>query len=293
MGGTQFYFTAKKGQTVEVMTLPLTQSAHPKQVGYVVDEGEDDVTPIEVMTSDDVTRTMTSRSNEVTVSILDGDHQPFIVFVKALGCEDLTLPKEFTEMMWIAREGDATAIGCKHAEKTWNLKCVGVDWRGVVGNCSGGPPLKLEAVMYQETSQLALPKDVILMTIVGATLVGAVIIITVAYVLYKRSLPVDDIEKPEQDYMRPIYKKPLEQFPPPLPEKRGSTLFRKNPLQGTMVKPTNYQAPPQPPPMRQNNQLQETVPLRNLAPENNSKVLRNSEVVVEDYENYEAPQKTG
>jgi hypothetical protein len=98
------------------------------------------------------------------------------------------------------------------------------------------------------------------------------------------------------DYEKPIYN-PSQQpqaapqlfGPPPLPEKRGgsATLFRKA-IQGTLK--ANNQ-PPQPPPMRQNNQLQETVPLR--PPENNPRALRNSELVVEDYENYEAPVRTG
>ena len=47
------------------------------------------------------------------------------------GCADLTAP----EHAWHKRAGDVATIGCQHQNRTWNLKCVGTSWDGVVGLC--------------------------------------------------------------------------------------------------------------------------------------------------------------
>ena len=49
------------------------------------------------------------------------------------GCADLTAP----EHAWHKRAGDVATIGCQHQNRTWNLKCVGTSWDGVVGTCKG------------------------------------------------------------------------------------------------------------------------------------------------------------
>lgn len=86
IGGTQFYFTAKKGQRIQVSTLGLTQlDGHNanNQEGYVVDEGEDKVTALGVhFGRSDPVKIMDSQSNEVAVSIHGGHKKQFVVFLQ-------------------------------------------------------------------------------------------------------------------------------------------------------------------------------------------------------------------
>lgn len=48
--------------------------------------------------------------------------------------------------MWMERKEDSTTVGCIHSKKIWNLKCVGTEWLGVIGNCTDGKS-KLQYIM--------------------------------------------------------------------------------------------------------------------------------------------------
>ena len=52
--------------------------------------------------------------------------------ISAIGCADLATPPH----TWHKRAGDVTTVGCEHQTKTWQLKCEGSQWRGVVGTCN-------------------------------------------------------------------------------------------------------------------------------------------------------------
>ena len=85
-GGTQFYFSSKAGQRIKVSVLSLTSSSgdnSSRQVGHVVDEGEDEAFAIEVsVRRTDVVPLMVSRSSDVMVTIYGGEEVQYLVFVQ-------------------------------------------------------------------------------------------------------------------------------------------------------------------------------------------------------------------
>ncbi|ELU14265.1 hypothetical protein CAPTEDRAFT_224986 [Capitella teleta] len=248
IGGTQFFFKTTPGQQLQFSMLRLSTSSTSSgrhnhtatQVGYIVDEGQDEVYPIELShRRHPMHPLLKSTSNEVTVSLLATEHQHFLILVQAFGCQDLKPPKKDT--MLIERHGDTTVVSCKNSKKMWNLKCIGVHWSGVIGNCSDASQPVVRAVVNVAAANLALPKDIILMTIVGLTVVLALVIVTVGYVCYKRSM--------ENIGMEPLLDVSEYNKAPALPTKRGSTLLR-----GTLHRQSLAAEAPVPPPLRNNPQ---------------------------------------
>ncbi|ELU12092.1 hypothetical protein CAPTEDRAFT_227124 [Capitella teleta] len=201
IGGTQFFFKTTPGQQLQFSMLRLSTTSSSSgrhnhtatQVGYIVDEGQDEVYPIELNHRRQTMHPLLkSTSNEVTVSLLATEHQHFLILVQAFGCQDLKPPKGDT--MLIERHGDTTVVSY-----------------------------------------------IILMTIVGLTVVLALVIVTVGYVCYKRSM--------ESIGMEPLLDVAEYNKAPALPTKRGSTLLR-----GTLHRQSMAAEAPVPPPLRTNPQ---------------------------------------
>ena len=51
----------------------------------------------------------------------------------AIGCPNIELPSN----AWMVRSADSIEIRCNHTKELWHLKCVGTEWIGTRGNCSG------------------------------------------------------------------------------------------------------------------------------------------------------------
>lgn len=82
-GGTQFYFAAKRGQKVKLKAYAFSDVT--TQIGYVIDEGNDEVFPLQVdMESGEEVFLAESRSNEVTVSLKQDEASHFLVFLKGM-----------------------------------------------------------------------------------------------------------------------------------------------------------------------------------------------------------------
>ena len=56
----------------------------------------------------------------------------YVLVTIVTGCADLATP----EHAWHKRSGDTATIGCKHYNKTWQIKCEESEWKGVVGSCN-------------------------------------------------------------------------------------------------------------------------------------------------------------
>ena len=84
LGGTQFFLSTKPGRQLKFSILPLTlKKNHTQQVGYIVDEGENEADPIELNPwRRSLTPLMSSKSNEVIVAIHGPDH--FLFFVEGI-----------------------------------------------------------------------------------------------------------------------------------------------------------------------------------------------------------------
>lgn len=54
--------------------------------------------------------------------------------ISVFGCPD----PEIAQNAWYKREGNSATIGCEGHDKAWKLKCDGVNWIGVFGNCTSG-----------------------------------------------------------------------------------------------------------------------------------------------------------
>ena len=55
-----------------------------------------------------------------------------LTLVLVFGCPDLKVGA----FSWYKREGDFATVGCEGQDVTWNLRCEGSQWTGVVGNCT-------------------------------------------------------------------------------------------------------------------------------------------------------------
>ena len=55
-------------------------------------------------------------------------------FREAAGCPDLVPPED----AWLKRNDDEATVGCYSSRQTWQLRCNGHQWTGVLGNCTGG-----------------------------------------------------------------------------------------------------------------------------------------------------------
>ena len=61
-------------------------------------------------------------------------NSPSFVNLIATGCSDLIPPAD----AWLKRTENEATIGCYSTRLRWQLKCVGQNWIGVIGNCSYG-----------------------------------------------------------------------------------------------------------------------------------------------------------
>jgi hypothetical protein len=48
------------------------------------------------------------------------------------GCADL----QVAPFAWYKRDGDHATVGCEGQDVRWELRCLGSQWEGVVGNCT-------------------------------------------------------------------------------------------------------------------------------------------------------------
>jgi len=51
--------------------------------------------------------------------------------VSAVGCTNMIPP----ENAWLRRSDNDIIIGCYSSQQTWQLKCEGREWKGLVGTC--------------------------------------------------------------------------------------------------------------------------------------------------------------
>ena len=61
--------------------------------------------------------------------------------VSGVGCTNMIPP----ENAWLRRSINDIIIGCYSSQQTWQLKCDGHEWKGLVGTC---PELCKTAVIY-------------------------------------------------------------------------------------------------------------------------------------------------
>ena len=55
-----------------------------------------------------------------------------VIMISVVGCKDLRV----SSSMWYTRDGITVTVGCKVNKMSWNLKCEGAKWVGVIGNCT-------------------------------------------------------------------------------------------------------------------------------------------------------------
>ena len=86
IGGTQFYLSCKQGQKIKVSTMVLKSDTNRNltgQVGYVVDEEDSKVIPIQVLPGREEPKPfMISKSNEITVTLHSSDEIIFLILLQ-------------------------------------------------------------------------------------------------------------------------------------------------------------------------------------------------------------------
>jgi len=66
-----------------------------------------------------------------TYVLLTVTFQSLHQFILAVGCTNMIPP----ENAWLRRSNDDIIIGCYSSQHTWQLKCDGREWKGLVGTC--------------------------------------------------------------------------------------------------------------------------------------------------------------
>ena len=56
-----------------------------------------------------------------------------LYLLAAIGCPNIEVPSN----AYMVRSADSIVITCNHTKESWHLKCVGTEWIGIRGNCSG------------------------------------------------------------------------------------------------------------------------------------------------------------
>jgi hypothetical protein len=56
----------------------------------------------------------------------------YLIIISVVGCKDL----QVSPSMWYKRDGATVTVGCKVNKVSWNLRCEGTQWMGVIGNCT-------------------------------------------------------------------------------------------------------------------------------------------------------------
>ncbi|ELU07870.1 hypothetical protein CAPTEDRAFT_224741 [Capitella teleta] len=186
-----FQFRIKRGQQVTLILESLVGREEGIQIGTLLDENSAEQKFIVLNTVAHQNVTIgTSLSSNVVVTLFENTQAVYLIHIKASGCEDLVFPAP----MWVERQGDVTTVGCHDSQLSWTLRCNGMHWKGVVGNCSlGKERLHVQSSQMNSNGQLALPNDVILVAIAAATVIMALLIVTIGYVCYKRVM--DGFEK--------------------------------------------------------------------------------------------------
>jgi hypothetical protein len=70
---------------------------------------------------------LVTKVNRVKASL-----ERFILLFPAVGCPDLTVARDQT----VTRTDSEAIINCINTEQKWTLRCRGVHWLGIFGNCT-------------------------------------------------------------------------------------------------------------------------------------------------------------
>ncbi|ELU05608.1 hypothetical protein CAPTEDRAFT_228991 [Capitella teleta] len=152
----------------------------------------------------------------------------FILGFQAIGCADIPAPKDAT----VTRTDTEVTIVCIHTEQKWNLKCRGVHWLGIIGNCTRNAFIPVTAkpkIIPPVIEDSIIEKDVIYVIVICITVFLSVLVITTGYVCLRTARIQSGLEcrkkptepewafganqtmtllakqRPDSDYLQPMY----------------------------------------------------------------------------------------
>ncbi|ELU05607.1 hypothetical protein CAPTEDRAFT_217451 [Capitella teleta] len=202
-GANHVRITGQRGQNISFSVIRLTEH-EITSVGVIINEETQEHLPISLRHRNNQLGSL--KANAVSIAI---DELPpnaaFVLGYQASGCADITTPKYAT----VTRTDSETIVACIHTEQKWNLKCRGVHWLGIIGNCTSN--------------------DVIYVIVICITIFLSVLVITTGYVCLRTARIQSGLEcskksaepewafganqtmtrlakqRPDSDYLQPMY----------------------------------------------------------------------------------------
>ncbi|ELU05617.1 hypothetical protein CAPTEDRAFT_228995 [Capitella teleta] len=218
--------SGQPGQNISFSAIRLTD-AETASVGFIVNEDSREHLPISIVHQNNQLGSLKAKSVSLSLDQLP-PKAAFVIAYQVVGCPDINAPKDAT----VTRTDSDAKVSCIHTEQSWNLKCRGVHWLGIIGNCTRTAILPITArpkVNPPVVEDIIIEKDVIYVIVICITVFLSVLVITTGYVCLRTARIQSGLEcrkkptepewafganqtmtllakqRPDSDYLQPMY----------------------------------------------------------------------------------------
>ncbi|ELU05605.1 hypothetical protein CAPTEDRAFT_217449 [Capitella teleta] len=241
-GANHVRISGQKGQNISFSAIRLTED-EITSVGLIINEETQEHIPINLQHRNNQLGSL--KANTVSLALdqlppnsafilgYQGICMPSLLICRlhctmlpsAIGCADIPAPKDST----VTRTDTEATIVCIHTEQKWNLKCRGVHWLGIIGNCTKRNATAKPKVIPPVIEDSIIEKDVIYVIVICITVFLSVLVITTGYVCLRTARIQSGLEcrkkpaepewafganqtmtllakqRPDSDYLQPMY----------------------------------------------------------------------------------------
>ncbi|ELU05619.1 hypothetical protein CAPTEDRAFT_217463 [Capitella teleta] len=221
-----FRISGQKGQNISFSVIRLSDD-EISSVGLIINEETQEHLPISIQHQNNQLGSL--KANSVLIAM---DQIPpntaFVLAYQAVGCADIDAPRDAV----VTRTDTDAKVSCIHSNQSWNLKCRGVHWLGIIGNCTivaNAPITARPKVIPPVVDDDIIEKDVIYVIVICITIFLSVLVITTGYVCLRTARIQSGLEcrkkptepewafgtnqtmtllakqRPDSDYLQPMY----------------------------------------------------------------------------------------
>ncbi|ELU05615.1 hypothetical protein CAPTEDRAFT_228994 [Capitella teleta] len=223
----QLRINGQRGQNISFSAIRLSHT-EATSVGFVINEDTREHLPISLLHQNNQLGSLKANAVSLSLDQLSSKTE-FVLAYQAVGCPDINAPKDAV----VTRTESDAKVSCIHTQQSWNLKCRGVHWLGIIGNCTRSvtaPITVRPKVIPPVVEDITLEKDVIYVIVICITIFLSVLVITTGYVClrtariqsgleYRKKKPAEPEwafganqtmtllakQRPDSDYLQPMY----------------------------------------------------------------------------------------
>ncbi|ELU05609.1 hypothetical protein CAPTEDRAFT_217453 [Capitella teleta] len=214
--------TGQRGQNISFSVIRLTED-EITSVGVIINEETQEHLPISLQHRNNQLGSLMANAVSIALDQLP-PNAAFVLGYQASGCADIPAQKDAT----VTRTDAEATVACIHTEQKWNLKCRGVHWLGIIGNCTKNVTARPK-VIPPVVDDSIIEKDVIYVIVICITVFLSVLVITTGYVCLRTARIQSGLEcrkkptepewafganqtmtllakqRPDSDYLQPMY----------------------------------------------------------------------------------------